>query len=146
MRKIILAATSIAVLAAPAVSMAAHSTTVTSRVNTPYTAFYTDTYGTADGGMQLTCNGVHEVKIGKTADKSFAIDKFNCKVSLVGTAAKGNRTAPFTPNQQLTMSSFGSGWNSDFNGAPATSLTGQANAKGNAFSAVATYANPYPVS
>ena len=107
---------------------------------------YTDTYGAADQRLQLTCKGVHDVKIGKTADASFAIDKFHCKVSSVGTTPKGNRQAPFAPNQQLTMSSFGSGWNSDFNGAAATSLTGQANAKGNAFSAVATYANPYPVS
>jgi hypothetical protein len=139
MRKLILAATSVAVLAAPAVSMAAHSTVQTSRVNSPYSVSYTDTYGAADQGMQLTCNGVHEVKIGKTAANSFDIDKFHCKVSLVGTTPKGNRVAPFTPNQQLTMSSFGSGWNSDYNGVAATGLTGQANAKGNAFSAVATY-------
>jgi hypothetical protein len=139
MRKIILAATSVAVLAVPAVSMAGNTHVATSRVNTPYTAFYTDTYGAADQGMQLTCSGVHEAKVGKTAAASFVIDKFHCKVSLVGTTAKGNRVAPFAPNQHLTMSDFGSGWNSDFNGAAATSLIGQANANGNGFSAVATY-------
>lgn len=144
MRKIIIAATTVAALAVPAISTAAN--VATSHITTPYTASYTDTYGAADQGLQLTCKGVHDVKIGKTADASFAIDKFHCKVSSVGTTPKGNRQAPFAPNQQLTMSSFGSGWNSDFNGAAATSLTGQANAKGNAFSAVATYANPYPVS
>lgn len=140
MRKIILAATSIAVLAAPAVSMAAHSTTVTSRTSTPYTANYTDTYGSADQGQQLICNGVHVVKVGKTADQSFVVDKFHCKVATAGnTTPKGNRTAPFAPGQDLTLSSFGSGWNSDFNGVAATSLVGHANDKGNAFSAVATY-------
>lgn len=140
MRKLILAATSVAVLAAPAVSMAAHSNTVTSRTNTPYTASYTDTYGSADKGQQLTCAGIHEVKVGKTAAASFVIDKFHCKVSTPGsTTLKGNRQAPFTPNQPLTMSDFGSGWNSDFTGAAATSLVGHANANGTGFSAIATY-------
>ena len=43
----------------------------------------------------LVCNGVHEVKVGKTAAKSFVLDKFNCKVTLpttdgtVGKAVKG---------------------------------------------------------
>ena len=138
MRKFIAAATTLVALAAPAVSMAAN-TVATSRTNTPYTASYTDTYGSADGAQQLTCVGVHEVKVGKTAAASFVIDKFHCKVSAPGTAPKGNRTMPFQPNQQLTISSFGSGWNSDFNGVAATSLTGQANAKGDGFSAVATY-------
>lgn len=133
MRKLILAATSVAVLAAPAVSMAAHSTTVTSRVNTPYSApSYTD----ASGGNKFTCNGVHEVKVGKTAASSFTIDKFHCKITDPTT---GKKVAQFTSNQPINwLTSYG-GWNSDYNGASATSMVATPNATGTGFSAVAHY-------
>ena len=64
MRKLILAATSVAVLAAPAVSMAAHSTVVPSKTVTPYTAQYTDSYGPA--ADQFNIVGTHIVKVAKT--------------------------------------------------------------------------------
>ncbi len=69
MRKIILAATSVAVLAAPAVSMAAHSTVVPSKTMTPYTAQYTDSYGPA--ADQFNIVGTHIVKVAKNPANSF---------------------------------------------------------------------------
>ena len=94
MRKIILAATSVAVLAAPAVSMAAHSTVVPSRTMTPYTAQYTDSYGPA--ADQFNIVGTHIVKVAKNPANSFVEDKFTVKITdpATGKPAPSSPAAP----------------------------------------------------
>lgn len=132
MRKLIIAATTIAALAVPAVSMAANNV-VTSRVNTPFTASYVDTWGT---GAQTTCSGIHEVKVGKTAATSFVIDKEHCQLTVPGTTKPDKVFAPF---QSLSEANFGDGWASDYNGVMSTSVVGHANANGSGYSIIATY-------
>lgn len=131
MRKLIIAATTIATLAVPAVSMAAN--TQTTRVDTPYTASYVDQYGT---GQQTTCKGTHEVKTAKNPANSFVIDKFQCTLTSPTT---GKPVAVFAPFASLSEANFGDGWASDYNGVLSTSLVGHANSKGTGFSAIATY-------
>ena len=137
MRKLIIAATTIATLAVPAVSMAANNV-ATSRTNTPFTAHYVDPVTLA----QTDCAGTHEVKVGKTAGASFVIDKEHCKLTNTATTASGKQGKPdkvFAPFQSLSEANFGDGWASDYNGAMSTSLIGSANATGTGFSIVATY-------
>lgn len=133
MRKIILAATSVAVLAAPAVSMAAHSTVVPSRTVTPYTAQYTDSYGPA--ADQFSIIGKHIVKVAKNPANSSVVDKFTVRITDPTT---GKPAAEFLNDAGQTIAWPG-GWNSDFNGASATSMSAHINAKGTGFTAVATY-------
>ncbi len=79
MRKLIAAATTLAVLAVPAVSMAANTTVVPSRTMTPYTAQYIDSYGpVAD---QFNIVGTHIVKVAKNRSNSFVKDKFTVKIT-----------------------------------------------------------------
>ena len=131
MRKIIIAATTVATLAAPAVSMAANSHVATSRVNTPYNVSYAD----PSAGNTFTCNGMHEVKVGKTPQASFVIDKFHCKITSPTT---GKPAAQLPGNATIDWATKG-GWASDVTGALATSMIAHSNAKGTGFSAVATY-------
>ena len=136
MRKLIIAATTIAALAVPAISMAAY--TGNKEVDTNYSASYVDSYGPT-GTNLLTCNGVHETTTDKTGAVILVQDKMNCAVTSPTT---GKRVRAFQPNQPLTLGNgFGGGWNSDFNGASATSMVGHANANGEAFTATATYPN-----
>lgn len=138
MRKIIIAATTVAALAVPAISMA-NIHVPTSRTSAPFTASYVDVYGT---GAQTDCVGTHVVKVGKTADKSFVIDKEHCKLTYpIGstTGKPGKPDKVFQPNQVLVMSSFGSGWASDANGVAATSLNGIASGNGAGFSITTEY-------
>ena len=134
MRKLILAATSVAVLAAPAISMAAHSTVVPSRVNTPYTAQYVD--GSGPGTETFSIAGVHEVKVAKVAANSFVKDKMTVRITLAG-----KPYAEFADQAGQTIN-WPTGWASDSPvdlGAPATSMVAHINAKGTGFTAVASY-------
>jgi hypothetical protein len=133
MRKLIIAATTVAALAAPAVSMAAHSTVVPSRTMTPYTAQYTDSYGPA--ADQFNIVGTHIVKVAKQASNSFVEDKFTVKIT---DPATGKPAPEFASVAGQTIA-WPAGWNSDFNGASATSMSAHINAKGTGFTAVATY-------
>jgi hypothetical protein len=135
MRKIIIAATTVAALAAPAVSMAANSHVATSRVNTPYTAQYVDASG--PGTETFSIAGVHEVKVAKNAANSFVKDKFTVRI----TDPAGKPFAEFA-NQAGTTISWPAGWASDSPvdlGNIATSMVAHINAKGTGFTAVATY-------
>ena len=136
MRKVILAATSVAVLAAPAVSMAAHSTTVTSRTMTPYTAQYVDSYGPA--ADQFNIVGTHIVNVAKNPTNSFVEDKFTVKIT---DPATGKPAAEFA-NQAGQTINWPGGWASDSSvepGAPATSMVAHINAHGTGFTAIAKY-------
>ncbi len=133
MRKIIAAATTVAALVAPAVSMAAKSTVVPSRTVSPYTAQYTDTYGPA--ADQFSIVGNHIVKVAKLASNSFVEDKFTVRIT---DPVTGKPAAEFA-NQAGQSIAWPTGWNSDFNGASATSMQVQINAKGTGFTAVALY-------
>ena len=136
MRKLILAATSVAVLAAPAVSMAAHSTVVPSQTMTPYTAQYTDSYGPA--ADQFNIVGTHIVKVAKQASNSFVEDKFTVKITDPATGKPAPEFASFA-GQTIN---WPAGWASDSPvdlGAPATSMVAHINAKGTGFTAVANY-------
>jgi len=134
MRKLIIAATTIAALAVPSVSMAAY--TGNHEVDTNYSASYIDAYGPSGPNVLLTCNGVHEVTTNQAGATILVQDKMNCAFTSPTT---GKRVRVFQPNQPLNwLASYG-GWNSDFNGASATSMVGQANENGEAFKAVATY-------
>ena len=107
MRKLILAATSVAVLAAPAVSMAAHSTVVPSRTITPYTAQYTDSYGPA--ADQFNIVGTHIVKVAKQPANSFVEDKFTVKITDPATGKPAPEFASFA-GQTIA---WPAGWASD---------------------------------
>ena len=133
MRKLIIAATTIATLAVPAVSMAAHSTVVPSRTMTPYTAQYNDQYGpVAD---QFNIVGTHIVKVARNPANSFVEDKMTVKI----TDPTTGKPAPEFANVAGQTISWPAGWNSDFNGASATSMVAHINAKGTGFTAIATY-------
>ncbi len=132
MRKIIIAATTIATLAVPAVSMAAHSTVVPSRTISPYTAQYVD--GSGPGTETFTISGTHIVKVAKQASNSFVEDKMSVKI----TDPSGKPFAEFADQAGATIN-WPAGWNSDYNGVSATKMVAHINAKGTGFTAVATY-------
>ena len=133
MRKIIIAATTVAALAVPAISMAANSTVVKS---SPKTASYVDPVTHA----QTDCTVIRVVK---TGPNGYVIDREHCKLTATTTNAKGKTVtrpdAVFGSFQSLSESNFGNGWASDYDGQMSTSLVGHANANGTGFSIVATY-------
>jgi hypothetical protein len=136
MRKLIIAATTVAALAVPAVSMAAQSTVVPSRTMTPYTAQYTDSYGPA--ADQFNIVGTHIVRVAKNPANSFVEDKFTVKIT---DPATGKPAPEFASSAGKTIT-WPAGWASDSTvdpGAPATSMIAHINAKGTGFTAIATY-------
>ena len=136
MRKIIAAATTLAVLAVPAVSMAAHSTVVPSRTMTPYTAQYTDSYGPA--ADQFNIVGTHIVKVAKNPANSFVEDKMVVKI----TDPTTGKPAPEFASQAGQTINWPAAWASDSPadpGAIATSMVAHINAKGTGFTAIAKY-------
>ena len=64
------------------------------------------------------------------------IDKFHCKIT---DPATGKPVAAVHQRPPIRLIDWPAGWNSDFNGASATSMVAHTNAKGTGFSAVATY-------
>jgi hypothetical protein len=133
MRKIIIAATTIATLAVPAVSMAANSAVVKSP---PKAASYVDPVTHA----QTDCTVIRVVRTGLNG---YVIDREHCKLTTSITNAKGKTVtrpdAVFAPFKSLSEANFGNGWASDYDGQMSTSLVGHANADGTGFSIVATY-------
>ena len=135
MRKLIIAATSIAALAVPAVatSLASAAVPVSPITVTPYHV----TYGDSEWGP-ISCDGLHTVVTGKLASTT---DTFTC-VSTTGKALTGLK-----PLQHVTLATVG-GWGSDYSGTDggmfwygktAKSLDGLVSLNGKSIAAVAAY-------
>ena len=140
MRKIIIAATTVATLAAPAVSMAANSHVATSRVE--HAVHRQSTY---DGTRPLvdTCSSATACTRSKSARprpsqlRARQVPLQDHEADHGGTGQARRCSSPPVSTTINWLTTYG-GWNSDFNGASATSMSAHVNANGSGFSAVAT--------
>jgi hypothetical protein len=101
---------------------------------THYSIGYNDVYGFGP----VSCTGVHQVQTkGKVTTTT---ESFTC----TSTDPSGSPLSGVAPNETVTLPGGGGqgtipGWNSDFDGAPASTFSATVSSNGMSYTAVATY-------